>query len=77
MDYTIPEDIRIMQATVRKFVENDLEPISKQVEEEAYIPEEIVQKMRELGLFGLSIPEEYGGLYHDFCPDFLRVYRMN
>ncbi|MDY6881017.1 MAG: acyl-CoA dehydrogenase family protein [Desulfatiglans sp.] len=62
MDYSIPEDIRIMQETVRKFVQNDLEPISRQVEEEAHIPEDVVQKMRDLGLFGLSIPEEYGGL---------------
>lgn len=62
MDFTIPENYRMMAETVRKFVEQELEPISKQVEEEDRIPEEIVQKMRELGLFGLSIPEEYGGL---------------
>lgn len=62
MDFTIPENYRMMAETVRRFVERELEPISKQVEEEDRIPEEIVQKMRELGLFGLSIPEEYGGL---------------
>lgn len=62
MDLTIPEDIRIIQATIRKFVQKDLEPISRQVEEEGHIPEEIVQTMRDLGLFGLAIPEEYGGL---------------
>ena len=62
MDFTIPEDLRMMQETIRRFVEKDLEPVSRQVEEEGRIPEEIVQKMRELGLFGLPIPEEYGGL---------------
>ena len=62
MDFTIPEDLRMMQETIRRFVERDLEPISRRVEEEGRIPEEIVQKMRELGLFGLPIPEEYGGL---------------
>lgn len=62
MDFTIPENYRMMAETVRRFVERELEPISKQVEEEDRIPEEVVQKMRELGLFGLSIPEEYGGL---------------
>jgi len=51
-----------MANTIRKFVERDLEPISQQVEEDDRIPEEIVQKMKELGLFGISIPEEYGGL---------------
>lgn len=62
MDYEIPESLRLMQETIRRFVNQDLEPLSQQVEDEDHIPEEIVQKMRELGLFGLSIPEEYGGL---------------
>ncbi|MBC7357313.1 MAG: acyl-CoA dehydrogenase family protein [Desulfacinum sp.] len=62
MDFTIPENLRMMQETVRRFVERDLEPISRQVEDEDRIPEETVQKMRDLGLFGLAIPEEYGGL---------------
>jgi acyl-CoA dehydrogenase len=62
MDYEIPENLRMVQDTIRRFVNQDLEPISQNVEEEDHIPEGIVQKMRELGLFGLSIPEEYGGL---------------
>lgn len=62
MDFNIPEEVRMMQATIKKFVERDLEPIGRKVEEEGEIPEEIVQKMRDLGLFGLAIPEEYGGL---------------
>lgn len=62
MDSNIPEDIRIIQATIKKFVQKDLEPISRQVEEEGRIPEQIVQTMRDLGLFGLAIPEDYGGL---------------
>ncbi|OGP86282.1 MAG: acyl-CoA dehydrogenase [Deltaproteobacteria bacterium RBG_16_54_11] len=62
MDFEIPENLRIMQDTIRRFVNQDLEPISQKVEEEDHMPEEIVQQMRELGLFGLSIPEEYGGL---------------
>jgi len=52
----------MMQDTIRRFVKQDLEPVSQKVEDEDRIPEEIVGKMRELGLFGLSIPEEYGGL---------------
>jgi len=62
MDFEFSENIRLMRDTVRRFVKNDLEPISQQVEEEEKIPEKVVQKMRELGLFGLAIPEEYGGM---------------
>jgi len=62
MDFEIPENVRLMRDTVRRFVKNDLEPLSQQVDEEGKIPEPIVQKMRDLGLFGLAIPEEYGGM---------------
>ncbi|MFO7599689.1 MAG: acyl-CoA dehydrogenase family protein [Candidatus Desulfacyla sp.] len=62
MDHEIPEAIRLMLDTVRRFVKKDLEPISQKVEDEDRIPDNIVQTMRELGLFGLSIPEAYGGL---------------
>jgi acyl-CoA dehydrogenase len=61
-DLDLPENLRLILDTVRRFVKRDLEPISRQVEEEDRIPDEVVQKMRELGLFGLTIPEEYGGL---------------
>ena len=62
MDFELSENIRLMRDTARRFVKNDLEPISQKVEEEEKIPESIVQKMREMGFFGLSIPEEYGGM---------------
>jgi acyl-CoA dehydrogenase len=48
--------------TVRRFVAERLRPIEAQVAEDDLVPAEIVGEMRELGLFGLSIPEEYGGL---------------
>lgn len=62
MDFSIPEELRIMRDTIRRFVEHDCDPISDKIEESDDIPEYIVEKMRELGLFGMSIPEEYGGL---------------
>jgi acyl-CoA dehydrogenase len=62
MDFELPENIRMMRDTARRFVKNELEPISQKVEEEEKIPESVVQKMREMGFFGLSIPEEYGGM---------------
>jgi acyl-CoA dehydrogenase len=62
VNFDIPEDLRLMIDTVRRFVKKELEPISQQVEEEGKIPEPVVQQMRELGLFGLSLPEKYGGL---------------
>lgn len=62
MDFNIPEEILDMKRTIRNFVEKDVEPCSKQIEEEDRIPPHLIDKARELGLFGMSIPEEYGGL---------------
>lgn len=61
MDFTLPEELAMFRETVRKFVEKELDPVSEQVEEEDRIPERIVGRMKDLGLFGLAIPEEYGG----------------
>jgi acyl-CoA dehydrogenase len=62
VDFEIPEELRAMVDTVKRFVKQDLEPISQQVEDEDQIPEDVVQTMRDLGLFGLSLPAQYGGL---------------
>jgi acyl-CoA dehydrogenase len=48
--------------SVRRFVEERLIPLEEQVAEEDRIPDEVVDEMRDLGLFGLTIPEAYGGL---------------
>jgi acyl-CoA dehydrogenase len=58
----LPEEVRVMRDTIRRFVEEELDPIADQVEEEDRIPDHVVERMRELGLFGMVIPEEYGGL---------------
>jgi acyl-CoA dehydrogenase len=48
--------------TVRRFVAERLRPLEAQVAEDDLIPDDILAEMRELGLYGLSIPEAYGGL---------------
>ncbi|MFL6858808.1 MAG: acyl-CoA dehydrogenase family protein [Allosphingosinicella sp.] len=57
-----PESVDLLLATVRRFVRERLRPLEEQVDREDDVPAEIVAEMRALGLFGLSIPEEYGGL---------------
>jgi acyl-CoA dehydrogenase len=49
-------------ATVRRFVREACVPLEAKVADEDRVPDEIVAQMRALGLFGLSIPEEFGGL---------------
>ena len=47
---------------VARFVRERLVPAENQLAEEARLPADILQEMKDLGLFGLTIPEEYGGL---------------
>jgi len=49
-------------ATVRRFVDKEIIPHAMELERDDAYPSEIVEKMREMGLFGLMIPTEYGGL---------------
>ncbi|CUS43329.1 MAG: acyl-CoA dehydrogenase family protein [Pseudomonadota bacterium] len=57
-----PETFDALIDTVRRFVTERLRPLEGAVEEADAIPADIIREMRELGLFGLSIAEEYGGL---------------
>lgn len=49
-------------STVRDFVDKEIIPVATQLEHRDEYPTEIVEGLKELGLFGLMIPEEYGGL---------------
>ena len=47
---------------VRNFVDNEIIPVAEEYDHEDKFPEPIVEQMKELGLFGVTIPEEYGGM---------------
>ncbi len=49
-------------AMIERFVRERLVPAEDRLAEDERVPEEIVEEMKQLGLFGLTIPEEYGGL---------------
>ena len=57
-----PETFDALIDMVRRFVTERLRPLEAQVEADDAVPDEIVAEMRDMGLFGLSIAEEYGGL---------------
>ena len=57
-----PDTLEKLTTTIRRFVDEKLIPREREVAQTDSIPAEIVESMRDLGLFGLSIPEEYGGL---------------
>lgn len=66
MDFELTEEQKMFQTMVRDFATNEIKPKAAQVDEEEKFPAENVAKMAELGLWGVAIPEEYGGSGADF-----------
>jgi len=46
---------------IRDFVKNEIKPIAAQIERESHFPVEVIAKMKDLGLLGMTTPEQYGG----------------
>lgn len=57
-----PDTLNQLVDTVARFVRERLVPNERRIDDEDRIPEDIVAGLRDLGLFGMSVPEEYGGL---------------
>lgn len=57
-----PETLTLLLDTITRFVREKLVPAEAHVAEADQIPESIVQDMKDMGLFGMSIPEAYGGM---------------
>ena len=67
MTTTTPEEARTQIVNmVREFARRELEPIADQYEREDIVPFDVIDKMKEMGLFGITVPEEYGGMGLDY-----------
>ncbi len=51
---------------VRDFVRREVEPMAAELDREDRVPHDLIDQMKELGLFGITVPEEYGGLGLDY-----------
>ena len=65
MDFSLSEEHALFRSTVRDFVNREIRPVAIEWEHSGRYPTEIVATMKQLGLFGLTVPEEYGGLGAD------------
>lgn len=61
MDFELTEIQQMIRETVRDFAEREIKPIAHELDEKAEFSEEITKKIGELGLFGMTLPEKYGG----------------
>jgi acyl-CoA dehydrogenase len=61
MDPALPEDVQLLQRSVRSFVEEKLVPHARTIEQDDRIPRELIDAMAGMGLFGIGFREEVGG----------------
>jgi len=61
MTLDLTDEQRMIQETARAFARKEILPVAAELDESGRYPEELVRRMAELGLMGISIPEEYGG----------------
>lgn len=61
MNFELSEEQQLIKNTVRDFAEREIKPIAKELDEKAEFSVELTKKMGDLGLFGMYLPEQYGG----------------
>src|SRR5213595_758754 len=61
MDFDLSSEHQLIRSTVRKFAEQRVAPVAAELDRESRFPYELVGELAELGLMGMTIPEEYGG----------------
>ncbi|WP_346535546.1 acyl-CoA dehydrogenase family protein [Micromonospora sp. DPT] len=62
MQFTFTEDQKEFRALLRNFVDREVIPVAREWEQAGRYPTEIIKGLADMGLFGITVPEEYGGL---------------
>ena len=65
MNFELTEEQRMIRDSVRRFAQQTVAPLAHQTDESGEFPASHFQQMGELGLLGLPVPEEYGGVGAD------------
>ncbi|HEX7410999.1 MAG TPA: acyl-CoA dehydrogenase family protein, partial [Bacteroidales bacterium] len=61
MDFNLSEEHQLIRHTVRDFAEREIKPVARELDEKAIFSPELTLQMGKLGLFGISLPQRYGG----------------
>jgi alkylation response protein AidB-like acyl-CoA dehydrogenase len=61
MDFNLNEEQQRLQSTVREFTTREIEPIAQQIDEEGRLPDDLIKKLADIGLLGMTVPRKYGG----------------
>lgn len=73
MDFNLSEEHRMIRETVRQFAEREIRPVARELDEKEEFSYDLTRKMGELGLFGIYLPEKYGGQGLDYLAYIIAV----
>ncbi|MGD8468180.1 MAG: acyl-CoA dehydrogenase family protein, partial [Desulfobacterales bacterium] len=73
MDFSLSTDHEILRESVRSFAEKEIKPVARELDEKEEFSYETMQKMADLGLFGIFVSEEYGGQAMDYISYIIAV----
>ena len=76
MELRFTEEQKMMRKMVRDFADSEISPFIERMEDGEF-PREILNKMAELGLMGITIPEEYGGAGMDFTSYIIAIHELS
>ena len=62
LDFDLGENIDLLRESVRSFAENEISPLAEAVDRDNQLPNELWRPLGDLGVLGLTVPEEYGGV---------------
>jgi len=61
MNFNLTEEQKLFQKVIREFCNKELKPIASRIDQEEYFPFELYKKMGQMGIMGMTVPQEYGG----------------
>ncbi len=73
MDFSLSTDHEILRESVRSFAEKEIKPVARELDEKEEFSYDTMQKMAELGLFGIFVSDKYGGQAMDYISYIIAV----
>lgn len=61
MDFDLTSNQKLFKKTIREFCEKNLKPLAEKIDKEEYFPKDLYKQMGQMGLMGMTVPQQYGG----------------
>jgi acyl-CoA dehydrogenase len=77
LELVLTQEQELLQSTIRDFSRDAISSLAPKIDQESRVPEELLQKLPEIGLYGITIPSEFGGAGADYLSFLLAVEELS